>query len=171
MQLRNRAGVVAIAALFSSSQAISQGTFHGRQNELTARVPASNATISIDGALDEPAWQAATRLTGFSSYLPFDGRPAQDSTEVLVWYSSSAIYFGIRAFETHGAVHATLAARDRIDSDDYIQLLIDPYNDRRRAFIFGVNPLGVPSDGTRTDGGGSGAPNARGSDPDQTPST
>ena len=66
------------------------------------------------------------------------------------------MYFGIRAFETHGAVHATLAARDRIDSDDYIQLLIDPYNDRRRAFIFGMNPLGVQSDGTRTDGGARG---------------
>ena len=144
------------------SPGLAQGTFHGQQNELSARVPVSNATISVDGALDEAVWQTATRLTGFSSYLPFDGRPAQDSTEVLVWYSTSAMYFGIRAFETHGAVHATLAARDRIDSDDYIQLLIDPYNDRRRAFIFGMNPLGVQSDGTRTDGGASGAPNARG---------
>src|SRR5688572_26645858 len=162
MQLRICVGVTATAVLLSSSPALSQGTFHGRQNQLSAHVPASNATISIDGALDEAVWQTATRLTGFSSYLPFDGRPAQDSTEVLVWYSTSAMYFGIRAFETHGAVHATLAARDRIDSDDYIQLLIDPYNDRRRAFIFGMNPLGVQSDGTRTDGGASGAPNARG---------
>ena len=162
MQLRIRVGVTATAALLCSSPAISQGTFHGRQSQLSARVPASNATISVDGTLDEAVWQTAARLTGFSSYLPFDGRPAQDSTEVLVWYSLSAIYFGIRAFETHGPVHATLAARDRIDSDDYIQLLIDPFNDRRRAFIFGVNPLGVQSDGTRTDGGGSGAPNARG---------
>ncbi|HEX6314780.1 MAG TPA: DUF5916 domain-containing protein, partial [Gemmatimonadaceae bacterium] len=142
--------------------ASAQGTYHGRQNELTAHVTGSNATAVIDGVLDEAVWQGATRLTGFSSYLPFDGRPAQDSTEVLVWYSGSAVYFGIRAFETHGPVHATLAARDRIDSDDYVQLLIDPFNDRRRAFVFGVNPLGVQADGTRTDGGGSGGPNARG---------
>jgi Domain of unknown function (DUF5916) len=162
MQLRIRVGVTATAALLCSSPAISQGTFHGRQNQLSARIPVRDESAVIDGVLDEPAWQGAARLTGFSSYLPFDGRPAQDSTEILVWYSTSAIYFGIRAFETHGPVHATLAARDRIDSDDYIQLLIDPFNDRRRAFIFGVNPLGVQSDGTRTDGGGSGAPNARG---------
>jgi len=139
-----------------------QGTFHGRHGELVARVPSHDATATIDGSLDEPVWQSAARLTGFSSYLPFDGRPAPDSTDVLVWYSSSAVYFGIRAFETHGPVHATLAARDRIDSDDYVQLLIDPFNDRRRAFVFGVNPLGVQADGTRTDGGGSGAPNVRG---------
>ena len=163
MRLNPRLGRGAAALLMASATLLqAQGTFHGRQGELVARVAANDATITIDGILDETAWKAASRLTGFSSYLPFDGRPAQDSTEVLVWYSASAVYFGIRAFETHGPVHATLAARDRIDSDDYIQLLIDPYNDRRRAFIFGVNPFGVQSDGTRTDGGGSGAPNARG---------
>jgi uncharacterized protein DUF5916 len=139
-----------------------QETFNGRSGQLRATVPAITDTLSVDGVLDEAVWRTATRLTGFSSYLPFDGRPAQDSTDVLVWYSESAVYFGIRAFETHGPVHATLAARDRIDSDDYVQLLIDPFNDRRRAFVFGVNPLGVQADGTRTDGGGSGAPNARG---------
>lgn len=139
-----------------------QETFHGRLNQLSASVPSQTDGVAIDGVLDEPVWQTATRLTGFSSYLPFDDRPAQDSTDVFVWYSPSAIHFGIRAFEMHGPVHATLAARDRIDSDDYIQLLIDPFNDRRRAFVFGVNPLGVQADGTRTDGGGPGAPNARG---------
>jgi hypothetical protein len=152
----------AAATLLVASVASAQGTFHGRENQLSARIPMRDGSATIDGVLNEDVWQAAAKLTGFSSYLPFDGRPAQDSTEVLVWYSPSAIHFGIRAFETHGPVHATLAARDRIDSDDYIQLLIDPYNDRRRAFIFGVNPLGVQSDGTRTDGGGGGAPNARG---------
>jgi len=154
--------VVVAGGLCVPVSVFAQETFHGRNGQLGARVPAHAGTISIDGVLDEPVWQTATRLTGFSSYLPFDGRPAQDSTDVLVWYSPSAIHFGIRAFETHGAVHATLAARDRIDSDDYVHLLIDPFNDRRRAFVFGVNPLGVQADGTRTDGGGSGAPNVRG---------
>lgn len=159
---RHVVAVIFAGTLCVSANAWGQETFHGWRRELVARVPAHDTTAVIDGSLDEPVWQAAARLTGFSSYLPFDGRPAPDSTEVLVWYSPSAIWFGIRAFEAHGPVHATLAARDRIDSDDYVQLLIDPFNDRRRAFIFGVNPLGVQADGTRTDGGGSGAPNARG---------
>ncbi len=154
--------IVVAGVILPWVSAAAQGTYHGRMNQLVARVPSTDATAVIDGVLDEPAWQSAARLTGFSSYLPFDGRPAQDSTDVLIWYSPTAIYVGIRAFETHGAVHATLAARDRIDSDDYVHLLIDPFNDRRRAFVFGVNPLGVQADGTRTDGGGSGAPNARG---------
>ena len=75
-----------------------------------------------------------------------DGRPAEDSTEVLVWYAPDAIYFGIRAFERHGAaaVRATLANRDNIDADDRVQLLLDTYADHRRALLFAVNPLGRP---------------------------
>lgn len=154
--------LAALTSSFLPAVLVGQGVHHGRLNQLVARVPSADATATIDGVLDEAPWQSATRLTGFSSYLPFDGRPAQDSTDIFVWFSASAVYFGIRAYEMHGPVHATLAARDRIDSDDYIQLLIDPFNDRRRAFVFGVNPLGVQADGTRTDGGGGGAPNTRG---------
>ncbi len=136
------------------------GVYHGRNRQLVAQVPRLDAVVTIDGALTEDAWQRAALLTGFSSYLPLDNRPAQDSTEVLMWYTATDVYFGVRAFEPHGPVHATLAARDRIDSDDYVQLLIDPFNDRRRAFVFGVNPLGAQADGIRTDAGN--APTPRG---------
>ena len=67
---------------------------------------------------------------------------------MLVWYSPTALYVGVRAFEAHGAVHATLADRDKITSDDNVQLLIGTFNDRRQAYLFAVNPLGVQMDGT-----------------------
>ena len=72
-------------------------------------------------------------LTGFSQFSPIDGVPAADSTEVLVWYSPTAIHFGIRAFEAHGAVHATLADRDKIGADDYVQILLGTFDDGRQA--------------------------------------
>ena len=106
----------------------------------------------IDGKLDEPVWNEAARLTGFSEYQPVDGRPAEDSTEVLVWYSPTAIYFGVRAFEPHAPVHTTLAVRDKIQTDDAVHILLDTYNDRRRAMDFGVNPFGVQSDGNLVEG-------------------
>lgn len=108
----------------------------------------------IDGALDEPAWLEAALLTGFSAYLPVDGRPAIDTTHVLVWYSPTAIHFGIRAFETHDEVRATLADRDKIEGDDSIQLILDTYNDRRQAVMIGVNPLGQQADGILRDATG-----------------
>ncbi len=126
--------------------------YSGISGQTSIRIPRLEEEVTIDGALTEPAWSRASVLTGFSEFQPVDGRPAEDSTRVLVWYSPHAIYFGIRAFEAHGAVHATLANRDKIGSDDYVQILLDTFNDHRRALVFGVNPLGVQSDGNLTEG-------------------
>src|SRR5947209_11361434 len=126
-------------------------TFSGRENAIHARAPRVDADIRIDGALDEAIWTHAVRLSGFSEFSPKDGLPAEDSTEVRVWYSPHAIYFGIRAYEIHGgraAVRATLADRDKITTDDQIQILLGTFGDGRQALVFGVNPLGVQMDGT-----------------------
>lgn len=109
------------------------------------------AEIVVDGLLDEPVWSQAAVLTGFRDYVPIDNRPSEDSTHVLVWYSPTAIHFGIRAFESHGQVRATLADRDKIAADDYIQIVLDTYNDRRQAISIGVNPLGQQADGILRD--------------------
>jgi len=110
-----------------------------------------DAAVTIDGRLDEPVWQGATVLRDFSQYLPLDNRPADDSTHVLVWYSPTAIYFGIQAWQDSTGLRSTLADRDRIAGDDYVQLVLDTFNDRRQAYLFAVNPLGVQADGTLQD--------------------
>jgi len=137
--------------------------YDGRLKQRDVRIPRVEATVTIDGALDEPAWKSAARLTGFTQYRPVDSRPAEDSTEVLVWYAPDAIYFGIRAYEAHGnVVRATLADRDNIDADDNVQILLDTFNDRRRALLFAVNPYGAQQDGVRSEGlaGAAGGANA-----------
>ncbi|MDE3054122.1 MAG: carbohydrate binding family 9 domain-containing protein [Gemmatimonadota bacterium] len=129
-------------------QAAPGPVYNARRGEVHARPPRLEAEAKIDGVLDEPAWAAAAVLTGFSQLRPVDGVPADDSTQVLVWYSPTAIYFGIRAFEAHGAAHATLAQRDNISADDNVQILLSTFADARQALVFGVNPLGVQMDGT-----------------------
>ena len=47
-----------------------------------------------------------------------------------------------------------MADRDNIDNDDHVVIDIDTFHDRRRAFFFGVNPLGAQSDGVRSEGAG-----------------
>jgi hypothetical protein len=141
--------VAAVAAAIAHGGPV---VYNGRAGELAARIPRIDATIPVDGTLTAPQWQQAAMLTGFSGYLPVDGVAADDSTEVLVWYSPTAIYFGIRAFEAHGAVHAALANRDVIDADDNVKLILRPFRNSRQALVFAVNPLGVQEDGTITEG-------------------
>lgn len=107
--------------------------------------------INIDGSLDEIEWSKAISRSGFTSYLPVDGRPAEDDTEIRIWYSPTALYIGIVAQEIHGEVRSTLADRDNLENDDYLILILDTYDDKRSAFAFAVNPLGQQSDGTIMD--------------------
>lgn len=159
-----RTGAFALAVLFAgplSAQEAAPGPeagprpvriYHGRAGELNVTVPKTAAEFRIDGVLDEAAWEGAALLTGFSQYLPVDGQPANDSTEVHVLYDDHAMYFGIRAFEPHDAVVATLADRDRISGNDRVEIFLDTFDDRRRALVLQVNALGVQADGTYDDG-------------------
>ena len=106
-----------------------QVVYDGRQRQVHVRPPRIEADVAIDGQLDEPEWAQAALLTGFSRYAPTDRAPADDSTEVLVWYSPTAIHFGVRAFARPGTVNATLADRDKIYNDDYVGILLGTFND------------------------------------------
>src|SRR6478672_10834047 len=91
-------------------------------------IPRIEAEIQVDGRLDEPAWSTATRLGGFSQYQPVDGRPAEERTDVLVWYSPTAIHFGIVAYDRQpGTVHASVSDRDNIGNDDNVTIYLDTF--------------------------------------------
>ncbi|MEO7217720.1 MAG: DUF5916 domain-containing protein, partial [Gemmatimonadaceae bacterium] len=130
-------------------------TYNGREHQLRVAPPRLTGDVTIDGKLDEPQWQQAARLTGFSQFAPSDGVPAADSTEIFVWYSETAMYLGVRAYESHEAVHPNLADRDHIDAEDRIEFLLSTFNDGRQAFVFQVNPLGSQADGTLVESGAS----------------
>ncbi|MBV6520552.1 MAG: hypothetical protein MNPFHGCM_00668 [Gemmatimonadaceae bacterium] len=116
-------------------------------------VPRIAAEPAIDGDLADSSWQKAARLTGFNTYQPASGRAATEETEVRVMYSRSAIYFAVTSRTPNRKANATLAKRDNIGNDDRFIIYLDTFNDRRRAFMFGANPLGVQLDGVRSDAG------------------
>ena len=130
-------------------------TYHGMDGQLDVEAPRlADPDIRVDGRLDEAAWSEAALLTGFSQFDPTEGIPATQRTEVLLLVSDDAILFGVRAFDDDpGGVRATLGERDTFQrSDDYIQFLIDTFNDQRQAYAIVVNPLGVQQDGLWIEG-------------------
>ncbi|HLS47782.1 MAG TPA: DUF5916 domain-containing protein [Gemmatimonadales bacterium] len=119
----------------------------------TARIPRIEAEVSVDGRLDEPVWVQAAVLSGFRQYQPVDGRPAEQETVVRVWYSPTAMHFGIVASDRNPqSIRATVADRDNLDQEDGVRIYIDTFNDQRRAFLFGVNARGAQEDGVRSEG-------------------
>ncbi len=57
----------------------------------------ASGPISLDGALDEPAWRDAPVASGFLQNEPSEGQPATFDTEVRVLYDDQALYFGVFA--------------------------------------------------------------------------
>jgi hypothetical protein len=143
--------VALLALLLSSSPA--SDPYDGRARQLDVAIPRIESEVQIDGILNEAVWKQAALLRGFSRYAPTDGVAADDSTEVLVWYSPTAIHFGIRAYAERGTVHATLADRDKMYTDDYIGIFLGTFNDGRQATVFASNPLGVQGDGVMVESG------------------
>ena len=77
--------------------ALAARTYDGRSGSLDVEPPRIDLSIDVDGNLNEAVWSQAAVLAGFSRYAPVDGAPADHATDVLVWYSPTAIHFGIRA--------------------------------------------------------------------------
>ncbi|MEX1183559.1 MAG: DUF5916 domain-containing protein [Gemmatimonadota bacterium] len=119
-------------------------------------IPRLDEVAVVDGVLDERAWSDAALIDGFRQYEPADGRPAAERTEVRVWYAPDAIWFGITAHDSEPqSIRATRADRDNIGDEDHVVIYLDTFLDRRRAFFFGVNALGVQLDGVRSEGASS----------------
>ena len=107
----------------------------------------------IDGKLDDEVWKSAAVFKDFYQWRPSDTAPASARTEMMAGYDSRFIYFAFHAYDDPAKVHASVAKRDSIFDDDSIGLILDTFNDRRRAYELFFNPLGVQQDGFLTEGG------------------
>jgi len=117
-------------------------------------IPCIEGRIAVEGKLDEAAWQQALVLD-----LPFETDPGENipalvKTTVRVFYNKDNIYFGLDCFDPDPAqIRSRFAERDQIDADDLININLDTFNDERRNYFLGCNPLGVQRDGIETLGG------------------
>ena len=107
----------------------------------------------IDGKLDDDAWKSAAVFKDFYQWRPSDSSPASARTEVMAGYDSRFIYFAFHAYDDPANVRANVAKRDNIFDDDVVGLLLDTFNDKRRAYELFFNPLGIQQDGFLTEGG------------------
>jgi hypothetical protein len=94
-------------------------------------------------------------LTTFIQQHPNDGAPATERTEIWFARTTSALYFVFVCYDHNvGAIRGHLARRENILNDDYVSVFLDPFQDRRKAILFSVNPAGVQADANYTENNG-----------------
>jgi hypothetical protein len=113
----------------------------------TFRAVRATTPPAIDGNLDDPVWQAAPEITGFTQHDPDDGKPATQKTVIKVAYDEQAVYIGAR-MEDSKPVTTLLGRRDNGLESDWLRIYIDAQHDRLTGASFWVNPSNVQVDMT-----------------------
>ncbi len=107
-----------------------------------------DASIVLDGSLDDPAWRTIAPATDFRQSQPDEGAPATQRTEVRFLFDDHALYIGARMYDDLGAEGVTtrLVRRDRYEGEDRLVIVFDTFHDHLGRTEFSVNPSGVKGD-------------------------
>lgn len=118
-------------------------------------IPRLTAAPSLDDFLAmEPNSDAARQMlkvTGFVQRYPHGGAPVSHRTEAYLGYDAKQFYAVFVCFDDPAKVRAHLGRREDIYDDDQVEIMLDTFQDRRRAYAFQVNPLGVQWDAIWTE--------------------
>jgi hypothetical protein len=117
------------------------------------RIPRLEKPPVIDGKLSEGEWTQAVVLRDFYQINPGDNIEPSKPTDVFIGYDSRFLYIGVHAFDDPSKVRASVARRDNVFGEDNLRIFLDTFNDQRKAYVLGWNPLGVQQDGILTEGG------------------
>jgi hypothetical protein len=110
-------------------------------------IPRITAIPTIDGRIDSGEWAKATRVSVNIETDPGNNVAAEVETEALLMEDGDVLYIGFIAQDyAIDLVRAFFRDRDQIDRDDRVGVVLDTFNDERRAYEFYVNPFGVQSD-------------------------
>ncbi len=124
------------------------------RKDAPAKIPRVAAPPVIDGQLNDAVWQNAAVFGDFLQTNPGDNIEPANPTEFLMAYDASNLYIAFRVKQPRDKIRATVARRDNIFDDDYVGVFLDTFNDKRQAYCFFFNPLGVQADGTFSEGRG-----------------
>jgi hypothetical protein len=104
--------------------------------------------ITVDGRLDEPAWERATPVGNFIQRRPRTGAPMTERTDVRFLYDDDNLYVSVFSFDSDPAgIIVNSVQRDyQTQESDGVTVLIDSLHDRRSGFTFVANPLGAKRD-------------------------
>ncbi len=113
-----------------------------------------SAVPTIDGRVDEDAWKQAAVFKDFYQTYPGNNTQPSKPTEVYMMYDEKNLYVAFKCWDEKDKIRATVAKRDSVFGEDNVRMWLDTYDDQRRAYVLGFNPLGIQQDGIFTEGQG-----------------
>jgi len=82
---------------------------------------------------------------------PHDGEPVSKPTQAYLGYDQKNLYVVFVCYDDPAKVRAHETRREDFNGDDDVEVMLDTFHDRRRAYAFQVNPKGVQWDAIWTE--------------------
>ena len=113
------------------------------------RAPALDDFLSMQPK-GEIAQQMA-KVTGFTQRDPHDGEAVSEPTDAYLGYDQKNLYAVFVCFDDPRQVRSRMSRREDVYDDDEVEIMLDTFHDRRRAYAFQTTPLGVQWDAIWTE--------------------
>lgn len=119
-------------------------------------IPRLSSSPKIDGLLDEVYEQQALKIENFVQLSPQENGQPGEKTVAYLGYDQKNLYLAFRCFDSQPKkIRCSVTSRDNCMEDDWVIIFLDTFGEKRRAFTFVLNPIGVQADFTRVEEGGS----------------
>ena len=110
----------------------------------------------LDGDLQDEVWKQAAPFTGFKMVFPNPGMEPTERTELRVIFDSANLYIGIYCRDSAPQkISGNSMVHDGVGegkADEVVRVLLDPFQDKRNAYVFIVNARGGQSEGLSSGG-------------------
>ena len=117
--------------------------------KVALRVTPVASGITLDGRLDETGWASADSIANLVTIEPEEGGTPAGQTTVKVIVNPTELIFGIVCHDSNpSGIVAFAKTRDfELELEDYVLIVLDPFQDGRSGYVFAVNPNGARFDG------------------------
>ena len=95
--------------------------------------------------------QQMAKVTGFTQRNPHDGEAVSEPTDAYLAYDQKNLYVVFVCFDDPAKVRARMSPREDVYDDDQVEVMLDTFHDRRRAYAFQTSVLGVQWDAIWTE--------------------
>src|SRR5699024_660189 len=121
------------------------------QQPIHKQIPAKGVRhrIIIDGKLNEQVWERLPVASEFTQIKTNEGKRYRFRTNVKIGYDKKALYIAFISFLKEAPENIRTSSMERDfdwTNNDFVALVLDGFNDKRNAMVFGTNPMGAQFD-------------------------
>jgi len=117
-------------------------------NNKSIEIQRTDSPPIIDGIIDDTVWENAAFIDDLHQVNPVEYATPSERTEVYLLYDADALYIAARLYIDEEALTNNILRRTgNVIQDDNIVINLDPFNNQRTGYYFGVNANGVRVDG------------------------